>query len=435
MSGLSYRYPPQYNQPVPAATAPHNMSTQRFCLRWNNHQSNLLTVFDQLLHDESFVDVTLAVEGQFLRAHKMVLSACSPYFQTLFMNHPEKHPIVILKDVLYSDMRSLLDFMYRGEVSVDQDRLTHFLRVAESLRIKGLTEVNEEKCDNIASSLSQQNASNIPNLQRIQQNKRIAGSFNMLGNYLMQPKRKRGNNSDGSTSKEDEENGKVKDESDEPVAGTSQENFNNTGNSEDAQPGHNEATTMTQNNNVQCINFNSSLHQEYDLPYHDRLETKSDIKAISVSEDTVSDEDNTSELQKSDEIATPNSSANNGIIGEAENPSKKKKLVDIDEFMNYEVIFDDPQYDGPVCRYLNYSEKICDPEKSARDFCVREKDNRFRCTVCDRAYTHISNFCRHYMTSHKMDVKMYTCPLCCKEFTRKDNMLTHIKIIHKQNAQ
>lgn len=141
MSGLPYRFPQQFNQPIPAATAPTNMATQRFCLRWNNHQSNLLSVFDQLLHDESFVDVTLAVEGQLLRAHKMVLSACSPYFQALFINHPDKHPIVILKDVPYSDMKSLLDFMYRGEVSVDQDRLTHFLRVAESLRIKGLTEV------------------------------------------------------------------------------------------------------------------------------------------------------------------------------------------------------------------------------------------------------------------------------------------------------
>ncbi|KAH8232166.1 hypothetical protein KR032_001147 [Drosophila birchii] len=121
------------------------MASQRFCLRWNNHQSNLLSVFDQLLHAETFTDVTLAVEGQYLKAHKMVLSACSPYFNALFINHPEKHPIVILKDVPYSDMKSLLDFMYRGEVSVDQERLTAFLRVAESLRIKGLTEVNDDK--------------------------------------------------------------------------------------------------------------------------------------------------------------------------------------------------------------------------------------------------------------------------------------------------
>ncbi|XP_059487601.1 protein tramtrack, beta isoform-like isoform X1 [Neocloeon triangulifer] len=130
-------------------------SSQRFCLRWNNHQSNLLSVFEQLLQDESFVDVTLAVEGLYLKAHKMVLSACSPYFQTLFVNNPDKHPIVFLKDVPYADMRSLLDFMYKGEVSVDQERLTAFLKVAESLRIKGLTEVNEESCNlpRITSSL------------------------------------------------------------------------------------------------------------------------------------------------------------------------------------------------------------------------------------------------------------------------------------------
>lgn len=210
------------------------MASQRFCLRWNNHQSNLLSVFDQLLHDESFVDVTLAVEGQLLRAHKMVLSACSPYFQVtvatpprngsgrilrvsqpfppsffqaLFVGHPDKHPIVILKDVPYVDMRSLLDFMYRGEVSVDQDRLTAFLRVAESLRIKGLTEVNEDKCDlpSITSSLlGNQNAvpPPPPNLHRINQigphhhvsQKRMhhMSSHPLLGSALSAPKRKRG---------------------------------------------------------------------------------------------------------------------------------------------------------------------------------------------------------------------------------------------------
>ncbi|XP_035430102.1 protein tramtrack, alpha isoform-like isoform X1 [Spodoptera frugiperda] len=187
------------------------MATQRFCLRWNNHQSNMLSVFDQLLHAETFTDVTLAVDGQLLKAHKMVLSACSPYFQALFVNHQEKHPIVILKDVPYSDMKSLLDFMYRGEVSVDQERLTAFLKVAESLRIKGLTEVNEEKCDipALTNSLIQQQSNAHtppPQLHRIHpymHQKRPASGMPsggappnllmpLLGNALMQPKRKRG---------------------------------------------------------------------------------------------------------------------------------------------------------------------------------------------------------------------------------------------------
>ncbi|KAL9891165.1 zinc finger and BTB domain-containing protein ttk isoform 1-T7 [Glossina fuscipes fuscipes] len=143
------------------------MTPQRFCLRWNNHQSNMLSVFDQLLHEDQFTDVTLAVDGRYLTAHRMVLSACSPYFNALFINHPEKHPIVILKDVPYADMKALLDFMYRGEVSVDQERLTAFLRVAESLRIKGLTEVNDDKPSG-GNTHNNEPTPQPPQLQRIQ---------------------------------------------------------------------------------------------------------------------------------------------------------------------------------------------------------------------------------------------------------------------------
>lgn len=104
------------------------------------------------------------------------------------------------------------------------------------------------------------------------------------------------------------------------------------------------------------------------------------------------------------------------------------------DVMMDDIVIDETDLRSSVrqAQYENYTRKICDPEKSARDFCVREKDNLYRCTVCDRVYTHISNFCRHYMTSHKLDVKMYTCPVCYKDFTRKDNMLAHVKIIHKQ---
>lgn len=53
---------------------------QQFCLRWNNHQNTLISVFDSLLESGSLVDCALAAEGQCMNAHKVVLSACSPYF-------------------------------------------------------------------------------------------------------------------------------------------------------------------------------------------------------------------------------------------------------------------------------------------------------------------------------------------------------------------
>ncbi|KAG7313410.1 hypothetical protein JYU34_000530 [Plutella xylostella] len=119
-------------------------SPQQFCLRWNNYQSNLASCFDQLLQTESFVDVTLACEGQSLKAHKVVLSACSPYFQTLFMDNPCRHPIIIMRDIKYCDLKAVVDFMYRGEINVSQDQITALLKVAEMLKIRGLTDVSGE---------------------------------------------------------------------------------------------------------------------------------------------------------------------------------------------------------------------------------------------------------------------------------------------------
>jgi len=89
------------------------------------------------------VDVTLGVEGKRLSAHKMLLSACSPYFRELLKGNPCQHPIIVLRDIRYTDLHSLLQFMYNGEVNVHQDQLNSFLKAAESLKIRGLTD-NEE---------------------------------------------------------------------------------------------------------------------------------------------------------------------------------------------------------------------------------------------------------------------------------------------------
>ncbi|XP_075536017.1 uncharacterized protein LOC142571500 isoform X3 [Dermacentor variabilis] len=120
------------------------MGSQQFCLKWNNHQSNMLAVFEQLLSNEALVDVTLACEGLSLKAHKMVLSACSPFFQALFVENPCKHPIVIMKDMRYMDLKAIVEFMYRGEVNVSQDQLSALLKTAETLKVKGLAEVTGE---------------------------------------------------------------------------------------------------------------------------------------------------------------------------------------------------------------------------------------------------------------------------------------------------
>lgn len=116
------------------------MEGEQFSLCWNNFHNNLSSGFHTLLQDEDLVDVTLAAEGKYLKAHKTVLSVCSPYFKELFRVNPCKHPIVILQDVSYNSLHNLLQFMYQGEVSVSQEEIPTFMRVAEMLKVKGLTD-------------------------------------------------------------------------------------------------------------------------------------------------------------------------------------------------------------------------------------------------------------------------------------------------------
>ncbi|KAI4469522.1 btb domain transcription factor [Holotrichia oblita] len=107
------------SSPLPSTIAEKMQHTtgspQQFCLRWNNYQSNLTNVFDQLLQSESFVDVTLACDGHSVKAHKMVLSACSPYFQSLFFENPCQHPIVIMRDIKWPELKAAVEFMYKDQ--------------------------------------------------------------------------------------------------------------------------------------------------------------------------------------------------------------------------------------------------------------------------------------------------------------------------------
>lgn len=76
-------------------------------------------MFSQLLEREAYCDVLLACEGKTIKAHKIVLSACSTYFDTILSQYEEKDPILIMKDVKYVDIKCLVEFMYKGEINVD----------------------------------------------------------------------------------------------------------------------------------------------------------------------------------------------------------------------------------------------------------------------------------------------------------------------------
>jgi len=116
------------------------MGSEKFCLRWNDFESNISGAFRELRDDKDFFDVTLVCDNEQIQAHKVILSACSTFFRNVLRSNPHQHPLLYLKGVRFSDLQAVLNFMYHGEVNVAQEELNSFLAVAEDLKVKGLTQ-------------------------------------------------------------------------------------------------------------------------------------------------------------------------------------------------------------------------------------------------------------------------------------------------------
>ncbi|KAL1501573.1 hypothetical protein ABEB36_006872 [Hypothenemus hampei] len=153
--------------------APMPQSSQ-VCLKWNSHHNNMQTSFPNLLLKEQYVDVTLVADGKTLKCHRMILSSCSPYFETVLEGiTPLQHPVLFMKDIPFWILKALCDFMYAGEVHISQDKLPELLKAAAILKIKGLgtttmaedpkkdtSEIKKESETNKSENLIKQETSN-----------------------------------------------------------------------------------------------------------------------------------------------------------------------------------------------------------------------------------------------------------------------------------
>ncbi len=132
---------------------------EKFRLTWNDFGSNVAALFSDLRargqgyedeDEDDFHDVVLAARDGEVRAHRFILGASSPLFRRIFRSVRRRGgggggggaaaPVVYLKGVSAAHLHYILDFMYYGEVNLEQDELQGFLAVAEELQVKGLAE-------------------------------------------------------------------------------------------------------------------------------------------------------------------------------------------------------------------------------------------------------------------------------------------------------
>ena len=119
---------------------------EKLCLQWNDFKENIISSFGSLRGDNDFTDVTLACEdGEQVEAHKMILAASSPVFQSILKRNKHTHPLIYMRGVRSEDLFAILDFLYCGETYVYQENLDSFLILAEELQLKGHMGKTNEK--------------------------------------------------------------------------------------------------------------------------------------------------------------------------------------------------------------------------------------------------------------------------------------------------
>ena len=127
---------------------------EKLGIKWGDFSPNISNTFSSLRYKKNFIDVTLVSnDHQQVSAHKVVLSACSGYFDTILTLNTHSHPLLCLDGINAIELNNVLDYIYNGEIMMYQQDLDRFLEIAERLQLKGLLpEMNSDKSENVEKS-------------------------------------------------------------------------------------------------------------------------------------------------------------------------------------------------------------------------------------------------------------------------------------------
>ncbi|XP_017783507.1 PREDICTED: longitudinals lacking protein, isoforms A/B/D/L-like isoform X6 [Nicrophorus vespilloides] len=461
---------------------------QQFCLRWNNHQSTLVAVFDTLLENGVLVDCTLAAEGKYLNAHKVVLSACSPYFEALLSQNYDKHPIFILKDVKYQELKAMMDYMYRGEVNISQDQLGALLKAAESLQIKGLSDSRKgenEKKTAPPPAKSPPPAPSLPKVQglTIEQRRKDLDENSRDGSQSPGPRRRKRarrrsgeeleNNHDASNSSESHHSTPAQNIPSLPV---------NTKLTDVPEPVETKQEILLRHKASESeiiapqVPIKEKLETHTELMLEPKAEYVEEMNDDSIEDLTLDDDDLSNMEQMDDQGAGPS----HGNMGEGSgqgfgwhmgNQSQDEVFLAAQEAVGAhrdsqgfgEIKFKVDELGNYVCprcsrrfrqrfhfiKHLMEETRIEPPPKveqqqqqppppqqqqqrfGGRNFrypyrrIERDAQGRLKCPRCDHTYTQKCNLNRHMNYECGVEPRFY-CPLCFRKFKQKSNVKKHI---------
>ena len=117
------------------------MDQEKYALTWHKYPDHLRGMMREMMTSGDFADVTLVCDDKkTLKAHRNILSACSTVFKDILQMHTQSnHPVIYLKGLQYSEIDSILQFMYLGEAKFYESRINEFIHAVKDLEIKELS--------------------------------------------------------------------------------------------------------------------------------------------------------------------------------------------------------------------------------------------------------------------------------------------------------
>ena len=135
------------------------MDQEKHTLTWHTYSEHLQRTMREMMVTNNFTDVTLVTDDKKLfKAHRSILVACSPVLKDILqIQNQNNHPVIYLRGIEYSEIESIMQFIYLGETKVCKERMKELIKVAKNLEITQLSnEVEVGKPENDSPELGQE---------------------------------------------------------------------------------------------------------------------------------------------------------------------------------------------------------------------------------------------------------------------------------------
>ncbi len=109
------------------------------CLQMRyKHAVDMLALMHSMHQRRALCDVILEVQGRRIPAHRLVLAACSPYFNAMFTSELRecREEVVTMKDMDPAAMEEIVNFAYSAKLNVNEDNVQAVMKAACVLQIE-----------------------------------------------------------------------------------------------------------------------------------------------------------------------------------------------------------------------------------------------------------------------------------------------------------